>query len=95
MKDVWTTLSAAYSELSATAKDFVKDNTQLITRYNGIMAKYTGLNDFLGTGVTALNNMTMFASNNGNTNVLLLVAIASLVAMGLVAVVIRRRKYNA
>ena len=95
MKDVWTTLSAAYGELSATAKDFVKDNAQLITRYNAIMAKYTGLNDFLGTGVTALNNMMMFTSNNANVNVVLLVAIATLVAFGLTVIVIRRRKHNA
>lgn len=95
MKDVWTELETEYTALSSGAKDVVKTNTELVTRYNTIVTKYTGLNDFMGTGAASLNTVPMFASNNGNTNVLLLVAIASLVAIGLVAVVIRRRKYNA
>ena len=95
MKDVWVELAEAYAGLSETAQDFVKANTNVINRYHTIMAKYSGLNDFMGIAMPGLNTVPMFASNNGNTNVLLLVAIASLVAMGLVAVVIRRRKYNA
>ncbi len=95
MKDVWAELEEEYNALSDSAKDIVKTNGAVVARYSKIITKYTGLNDFLGTGVTALNNMTMFASNNANVNVMLLVAIATLVAFGLTVIVIRRRKHNA